>query len=722
MKALVLSLLTLITINMPDGKAGAQNVWYVDRDATGSNTGRSWTDAWTSLDSSAWMGWGGVNWTIISGGDSIYVSGGTDSTTYRPPQDNLYSGIRREVAASDVLMTFNETVIVAPAWQSNHNGDVYFVTNNDNTYGIFHLKGVNNVKVTGMNFVDRRTQATTKRNPMIEVYGNNNIIENSLIYNNNITTGVYLEGDSLTLKDNVFEYVEDATAHDWDTDAIGTSSGGNFTIDGNSFYFRNTQVTEAHRDALQLNYADGGTGVINMTVKNNLFIVKEGGWYWNSLIYSSVAYSDANWYIYNNIFVTLETADASAYGALFFYNSEGDDIKAYVFNNTFIMDDPGSGGSTPINIGDTDTLIIKNNLIITDAPISFFLNLDNFVDNGVYYREVDYNAYYEYGGLSGNFYTGEITSMTYAQWTNPANNNNGDIYDAHSLTGNSTAVTFADKYGENKVDYLTTTGRDVGVDLAEEYPDLLEIIPDLRYDILGNPRRGAWDMGALEFQGGPQNGIDVKGKVFLQGPFSSNVMSTSLNQGGYLPDSQPYNSPPWNYNGSESFYSGPGSTMVEWVLVELRSSSNPSQVVARRAAVLKNNGLLLEPNGMEGVFFNNVDPGSYYIAIFHRNHLAIMSSSPVQLSSNSQVYDFTTAMNKAYGQDPMVELGAGKYGMFASDGNGDGIINSPDNDIYLEQRGTMGYKDGDFNLDSGVSVYDINQLWNLNNGAVTQVP
>ena len=344
-------------------------------------------------------------------------------------------------------------MIIAPAWHSGHNGKVYFVTNNDNTYGLFHIKGVRNVKITGVNFVDRRTQNTTRRNAMIEVYGTNNTIENSLIYNNNITTGVYLEGDSLTLKDNVFEYLEDATAHNWDTDDIGTSGGGNFTIDGNSFFFRNTQVTSAHRDALQLNYADAGSGTINMTVKNNLFIVKTGSYYWNSLIYSSVAYSDANWYIYNNIFVTLETADAFSYGALFFYNSLGDDVRAYVLNNTFIMEDDGSGGSTPVNIGDTDTLIIKNNLIIADDPISFFYNLDGFVSVGEYFREVDYNGYYESGGLSGNFYTGEITSMTYAQWRDPANFSNGDIYDAHSLTGNSTAVTFANKYGEDKSDY-----------------------------------------------------------------------------------------------------------------------------------------------------------------------------------------------------------------------------------------------------------------------------
>ena len=190
-----------------------------------------------------------------------------------------------------------------------------------------------------------------------------------------------------------------------------------------------------------------------------------------------------------------------------------------------------------------------------------------------------------------------------------------------------------------------------------------------------------------------------------------------------LPNSQPYNTQPWNYTGNESFSSGPSATMVDWVLVELRSASNPSQVVARRAAVLKNNGHLLETNATEGIVFSNVNPGAYYIAVYHRNHLAIMSAAPVPLSSNSTLYDFTTAMNKAYGQNPMVELVPGNFGMYATDGNADGIVNTSDrDDVWLIQNGNMGYLEGDFNMNSGVTVHDVNQLWNINNGKIAQVP
>jgi len=100
-----------------------------------------------------------------------------------------------------------------------------------------------------------------------------------------------------------------------------------------------------------------------------------------------------------------------------------------------------------------------------------------------------------------------------------------------------------------------------------------------------------------------------------------------------------------------------------------------------------------------------------------------MSAEPVALSSNSTLYDFTTAMNKAYGQEPMIELVAGKFGLIGGDGNADGVVNIDDRDsVWLVQNGNLGYLEGDFNMNSGVTVHDVNQLWNFNIGAITQVP
>ncbi len=62
--------------------------------------------------------------------------------------------------------------------------------------------------------------------------------------------------------------------------------------------------------------------------------------------------------------------------------------------------------------------------------------------------------------------------------------------------------------------------------------------------------------------------------VFLEGPFntSSFEMNTTLNQGALIPLNQPYNTAPWNYNGTENVTIIPPD-IVDWVLLELRETS-----------------------------------------------------------------------------------------------------------------------------------------------------
>ena len=212
-------------------------------------------------------------------------------------------------------------------------------------------------------------------------------------------------------------------------------------------------------------------------------------------------------------------------------------------------------------------------------------------------------------------------------------------------------------------------------------------------------------------------------KVFLQGPFQSDIMMTALSENGLIPSSQPYNTAPWNYSGNESLPAGQAGLSVDWVLVELRSSLNPSQVVAKRAGLLRNDGRIMEPDGTLGVTFNNLLYGSYYIAVYHRNHLAVMTSAPVLFSPNNSLYDFTNSLISAYGQNALAEMTAGVFGMVAGDGNSDGGITIADQyDVWLPQNGSFGYLKGDFNLDSGVTIHDVNLYWNLNNGRMTQVP
>jgi hypothetical protein len=122
-------------------------------------------------------------------------------------------------------------------------------------------------------------------------------------------------------------------------------------------------------------------------------------------------------------------------------------------------------------------------------------------------------------------------------------------------------------------------------------------------------------------------------------------------------------------------------------------------------------------------------PGNYYLVVYHRNHLAIMSSATVALSTSSATaYDFSTAQAKAYGANPMKALGAGStapYGLCAGDADGDGQVISTDFNIFNPKfvSAATGYQAPDWNLDGQVTSTDFN-LFNANFTAArsTKVP
>lgn len=216
-------------------------------------------------------------------------------------------------------------------------------------------------------------------------------------------------------------------------------------------------------------------------------------------------------------------------------------------------------------------------------------------------------------------------------------------------------------------------------------------------------------------------------KVYLQGSYTGGgTMTTSLDSSGMIPLRQPYNVAPWNYySGSERVYNMPAD-IVDWVLVELRTGTAANTTVGRRAALLKSDGSIVDLDGLSQVKFNGITPGNYYIVIRHRNHLPIMSANPISLNStNSLLYDFSTAQTQAYGNNPMKDLGGGVFGMYAGDVNADGNVDYT-NDIlnkWLPSFGFHGYYSEDINLNGDVEyTQDLLIDWLPNFGFSSQVP
>ena len=75
------------------------------------------------------------------------------------------------------------------------------------------------------------------------------------------------------------------------------------------------------------------------------------------------------------------------------------------------------------------------------------------------------------------------------------------------------------------------------------------------------------------------------------------------------------------------------SDVVDWVLVQLRTTEN-GPVVASHSALLNKDGRIVADDGTTSTIRLTADPGQYFIVVKHRNHLSVMSSTKVQLNSN----------------------------------------------------------------------------------------
>ena len=158
------------------------------------------------------------------------------------------------------------------------------------------------------------------------------------------------------------------------------------------------------------------------------------------------------------------------------------------------------------------------------------------------------------------------------------------------------------------------------------------------------------------------NAVAVSPKVWLEGPYRAvdQLMRDDLRAGNYLPTTEPYTGLGFAHAGggggetvatSVLQVTGPNA-IVDWVLVELRSTVAPHPVVATRSALLQRDGDIVGTNGSSPVVFNN-PAGNYMVSVRHRNHLGIMTLGAQTLSAVATVVDFRTGPGSAWGTNAM---------------------------------------------------------------------
>lgn len=227
------------------------------------------------------------------------------------------------------------------------------------------------------------------------------------------------------------------------------------------------------------------------------------------------------------------------------------------------------------------------------------------------------------------------------------------------------------------------------------------------------------DMLVIKYTG-TASGIAVAPKVFLGGPYvsGSGLMSDALRTLALVPSAEPYTALGYTYVGAVNsgatapvFATAGNNAVVDWVVVELRSSANAATVVASRPALLQRDGDVVGIDGASPVTFG-MPAASYFLAIRHRNHFGVMRSAALALSSTTSVVDFTLPATVTFGTNAQQTVGAVKV-LWSGNTVRDGQIKytgvSNDRDPILSAIGgtiptntIAGYRLEDVNMDGTV--------------------
>jgi len=220
--------------------------------------------------------------------------------------------------------------------------------------------------------------------------------------------------------------------------------------------------------------------------------------------------------------------------------------------------------------------------------------------------------------------------------------------------------------------------------------------------------------------------LQVEPMINLEGNYDENtgLMSNDLVTQGVLPTVEPltglgYVLHPDDVGITRDLVE---TDYVDWFVVELRDPGDSTIIVVAKAALIKQDGRLLAPNGQPLQFIGQ-PVGEYWLVIRHRNCLDFMSNGPVLLSENPQPIDFRDSATPAFGFNPLNTLPDGSMGMITGDANRDGNIQPSDkNSNWRVEVGQAGYLTSDFNLNGQSQPSDKNDHWTKNVGKSSAVP
>jgi hypothetical protein len=223
-------------------------------------------------------------------------------------------------------------------------------------------------------------------------------------------------------------------------------------------------------------------------------------------------------------------------------------------------------------------------------------------------------------------------------------------------------------------------------------------------------------------QGFHQETIILKIKLspiaFLQGSLATSgttIMDDSLRSNNLLPTTSPYTDA---ITCEASVFNATGNdAIIDWIWVTLRDKNDRTVILASQSALLQADGDIVDTDGVSSLKFI-LPNDDYFVAVNHRNHLGIISSSTIALNTNSSItVNLSNSASSVFGgTNSVVDMGNGLFAMISGDFDENGQIQNIDTNAITQFLGVSGYSKADLNMNGQVQNSDINNLLNPNIG------